>query len=228
MVVLPSIGILDELWMANSFEWLTLMGTDGKFIADSIEDWQHSAMYLAFIASGVVDVIAALIGLPSGTEHGFLGLAFLVEGILLAFHLKGPEIEVIMHLIMALLVFATVIAVAVEAACPHNLFIASMRPMLTIVQGVWWLQMLCMNYPAFDPNEMEGAMMAPVILVVHMLWIALASIVVFLVMRFMHSRALGCDVVGFMPLKNSIDGHARLDGEDGVPSRAVVELSELH
>lgn len=217
--------------MGHSFMWQSLMGTDGKFITDNINKWQHSAMYLAFIASGAVDLIAALVGLPSGTEHGFLGLAFLVEGILLVFHLKGPEIEVIMHLITALLVFATVIAVAAETACPYNLFVASMRPMLTIVQGVWWIQMaymMFMSYPAYDPDEMGGAMMTPVILVVHMLWVAIASIAVLLVMRFVYSRALGRDVVGFMPLKNSIDanGNARLDEEDGVPSRAV-ELSGL-
>ena len=67
---------------------------NGIFNSDNLNDWQHSCMYLAFMISGVVDLLGHRRRLPVGTEQCFLALAFLVEGILLGFHLKGPDFEV--------------------------------------------------------------------------------------------------------------------------------------
>lgn len=67
---------------------------NGIFNSDNLNDWQHSCMYLAFMISGVVDLLGHRRRLPAGTEQCFLALAFLVEGILLGFHLKGPDFEV--------------------------------------------------------------------------------------------------------------------------------------
>jgi len=50
----------------------TLHGDDGRFIVDNINEWQHSAMYLAFLISGVVDLVgfyAPQGTLPPGTEQ---------------------------------------------------------------------------------------------------------------------------------------------------------------
>ncbi len=89
--------------------------------------------------------------------------------------------------------------------------------------------MMFMSYPAYDPDEMGGAMMTPVIFVVHILWVALASISTFLVMRFVYSRVLGRDI-GFMPLKASIDGNGTLEADqlDAPPSHRVVEMSGMY
>lgn len=224
-VILPSIGILGELWLGHS-SWMTLLGADGKFVVDNINVWQHAAMYLAFVVSGAVDMLGHFAGLPSGAERGFLGLAFLIEGLLLAFHLKGPEIEVTMHLIVALLVFATVASIAVEAAAPRSLMVATVRPAVTVLQGVWWIQMAYMMFlsnPAFDPDEMGGVMMTPVILVTHMLWVAVGTLFLLLIMRFMYSKFLGREVA-FAPLK-STEGNGRLnDLEDG---EGILELTDL-
>ena len=49
-----------------------LHGPDGMFIVDNINEWQHSAMYLAFLISGVVDLVgfyAPKGTLPPGTEQ---------------------------------------------------------------------------------------------------------------------------------------------------------------
>ena len=49
-----------------------LHGSDGRFIVDNINEWQHSAMYLAFLISGVVDLVgfyAPKGTLPPGTEQ---------------------------------------------------------------------------------------------------------------------------------------------------------------
>ena len=48
------------------------MGPDGRFIVGNINEWQHSAMYFAFMLSGAAD-LAGYYGpptlLPDGTEH---------------------------------------------------------------------------------------------------------------------------------------------------------------
>lgn len=100
-VLLPSIGALGELWLGHE-SWRSLYASDGKFFVDNLNDWQHSLMYLCFILSGGVDLLGHYAGLPAAMEHTFLGLAFLGELLLLAFHLKGPAIEVELHLILAL------------------------------------------------------------------------------------------------------------------------------
>ena len=50
----------------------TLHGADGRFIVDNINEWQHSAMYLAFLISGAVDLVGFYAPpgtLPPGTEQ---------------------------------------------------------------------------------------------------------------------------------------------------------------
>lgn len=79
-----------------------LYASDGKFVVDHINDWQHSSMYSAFILSGAIDLATRSGRLPAGLDTAGLGLCFLTEGLLLVFHLKGPSIEVIVHLILVI------------------------------------------------------------------------------------------------------------------------------
>ena len=49
-----------------------LYAEDGRFEVGNIQDWQHSAMYMAFLLSGVVDLVAYKLPegvLPDGIEH---------------------------------------------------------------------------------------------------------------------------------------------------------------
>ena len=46
--------------------------------------------------------------------QGFLGTAFLVEGILFAFHLKGSSLDKSLHVLLVLLVFAAALACYAE------------------------------------------------------------------------------------------------------------------
>lgn len=87
--------------------------------------------------------------------------------------------QVMVHLILVLQVFATVVAMAAEGCRPGSVVVATLRPALTLLQGVWWVQTAYIMYtanPAYDPDEMGATMMAPVMLVVHMLWVALFCI----------------------------------------------------
>lgn len=56
------------------------------------------------------------------------------------FHLKGPPVEVLVHLILVLIVFSTVLAILAEIARPAGVLAAAARPWLTVLQGAWWLQ----------------------------------------------------------------------------------------
>jgi hypothetical protein len=178
-ITLPFFGVLGELWLGHE-SWRTLHAPDGKFVTDNINDWQHSTMYSTFMTSGAVDLIGHFLDAPPGTERAFLGLAYLSQFLLLVFHLKGPPIEIMVHLILALQVGSTVVAICVEAASPRSIVVATLRPVLTLLQGVWWIQTAYIMYvsdPAFDPEEMGGTMMTPVLLVAHMLWVSFASLI---------------------------------------------------
>ena len=61
----------------------------------------HSAAHCAFPAPSPPPCPRCL------ALQAFLSLAFLSEGLLLVFHLKGPRVEIMVHLILVLQVFAT-------------------------------------------------------------------------------------------------------------------------
>lgn len=49
-----------------------LYAEDGRFEVGNIQDWQHSAMYAAFLLSGLVDLLGHTLPdgtLPEGVEH---------------------------------------------------------------------------------------------------------------------------------------------------------------
>lgn len=46
-----------------------LYGEDGRFVEHDLVDWQHSAMYLAFLLSGIVDLLCHYADMPSGIDH---------------------------------------------------------------------------------------------------------------------------------------------------------------
>ena len=48
-----------------------LYAENGRFEIGNLQDWQHSAMYAAFLLSGVVDLLGWGLqdALPDGSEH---------------------------------------------------------------------------------------------------------------------------------------------------------------
>lgn len=195
-MLLPFLGILGELWLGHP-SWRNLKEPDGKFVVDNINDWQHSAMYLAFITSGTIDLLSTMTKLPYGTDRAFIGLAFLVQGILLVFHLKGPSVEIILHLILVLIIFSTVIAIIAEGCAPRSLLIGSIRPYAVLLQGVWWIHLAHMMYrsnQAWNPFYMGSAMMAPAAFVLDMLWVAVFSVLVLICMRILFVKLTGQEI----------------------------------
>lgn len=247
-MVLPFFGALGELWLGHE-SWRRLIAEDGKFVVDNINDWQHSTMYLAFIISGFMDLVGFYSYLPVDGELGFLCLAFLSQGLLLVFHLKGPTIEILVHLILVLQVFATVVAILAEGCHKKNIIFASLRPILTLLQGIWWIQVAFIMFtadPAYDPDYMGGSMMVPAVFVFHLLWVSAAAMIcafsdflarysllffshlnshilyciaVLLLMRSVYSRAYGREI-------SFVSRQPRIDMDD--TSGAIdLELSSL-
>jgi Family of unknown function (DUF716) len=73
-------------------------------------------------------------------------LAFLVEGLLLVFHLKGSPLEILLHKILVITIFITVLVMFLEIVYPRSVLLAVARSQLVLLQGVWWLQMARMMY----------------------------------------------------------------------------------
>ena len=46
-----------------------LYESDGRFTEHHIQDWQHSAMYLAFLLAGFVDLMSHYTALPVGLDQ---------------------------------------------------------------------------------------------------------------------------------------------------------------
>ena len=42
---------------------------DGHFTEHHLQDWQHSAMYLAFMLAGFIDLMAYYTQLPAGIDQ---------------------------------------------------------------------------------------------------------------------------------------------------------------
>lgn len=72
--------------------------------------------------------------------QGFLGVAFMVEGLLFAFHLKGTALDWKLHLLLVLVVFCVSLACFAEIANPNSLLLTTVRAQLTLLQGLWFYQ----------------------------------------------------------------------------------------
>ena len=67
-------------------------------------------------------------------------MAFVVEGLLFAFHLEGSELNWKAHLLLVLTIFAAVGAILGEIAAPGNVLLGLGRAQLVMLQGVWFMQ----------------------------------------------------------------------------------------
>ena len=121
--------------------------------------------------------------------QAFLGLAFVVEGLLLVFHLKGNAIEVQVHLLLVLLIAACAIVVFLEAAIPSSVMLSFARCFFVALQGTWFCQagrVLFLHNPAWDYSEdyMGGLMFLPVLFVTHMMVVSLGMLCLYLLVAY--------------------------------------------
>lgn len=87
----------------------------------------------------------------SGVQ-GCLGVAFVVEGMLFAFHLEGSELNWKAHLLLVLTIFAAVGAILGEIAAPGNVLLGLARAQLVMLQGVWFMQIAKLLFEGLAPT----------------------------------------------------------------------------
>lgn len=169
--------------------------------------------------------------------QAFLALAFVVEGLLLGFHLKGTPLDVRVHLLLVLLVAAGAAAVLAEAARPASVLRACARSYAVLLQGLWWCQagrILFLRNPAWAYSEdyLGGVMFLPVAFVAHLLAAALGLLLVYVLVAYnMAGRALGQR--GIEAIERANDGQAQpqrlaLHDLSGKGERAGLLRSSLY
>ena len=69
-----------------------------------------------------------------------LGVAFVVEGLLLGFHLKGSSLEVVVHKILVITIALSAVIMFAEIRSKGSVLLTVARALLVILQGVWFIQ----------------------------------------------------------------------------------------
>ncbi len=130
-----------------------------------MNNWQHAAMYFAYMISGFVDIVGFYTELPPDSEQvmlisdhllnkytlksaecparapqAALGLAFVTEGLLLGFHLKGAPIEVLVHKILVITIAGSAAVMFAEICCKGSVLLTLARALLVLLQGIWFIQ----------------------------------------------------------------------------------------
>ena len=72
--------------------------------------------------------------------QGALAMAYIVEGLLFAFHLRGDWLDVEIHTLLVITIFLTAAVILAEIQHKSNVLLAAMRAILVIMQGVWFVQ----------------------------------------------------------------------------------------
>lgn len=125
-VVLPFIAVSIELYfdhLKEGFQHLyCVQGTKyaGRFAGDNINNWQHAAIYPAFVLSGLVDLISTKVPVPPGTNHAFLGVAVAIEAFLMGTHEKHEPQDKMVHFLLFVAMLLCLVAVLTELHAPYN------------------------------------------------------------------------------------------------------------
>ncbi|XP_022797096.1 transmembrane protein 45A-like [Stylophora pistillata] len=141
------LGVLGELALHQSW---TLIGNNGEFMEDNINNHSHAAMYCFFGLSGVIDLMMwyGVISLPPMTDYVIMSVCFWIEGFLFYFHLQGhSEISVRLHTILYLVIFITAALFLADVFfTQHQSLFSLMRAVLVAVQGSWFYQIAFVLY----------------------------------------------------------------------------------
>eukprot|EP00798_Chlamydomonas_sp_ICE-L_P019448 gene19448-26109_t len=85
--ILPPVAILTQLWWYDG-SWTPNICPDGTvreghFYPTHISAWANTWVLLAFMMSGLIDMLGRLVELPMHTEHFFTATAFLLQAFIL-------------------------------------------------------------------------------------------------------------------------------------------------
>ena len=162
------LGILLELFPDHEY---ALMDKDGEFIVTHLNNYGHCTMYAFFGLSGAVDLLLwhQKLPLPPGLDYIALATAFLIEGMLFAFHLDGrPQLDVRVHTLLYMIIFATAIITLIEMLWAKNALFSFVRAYLTALQGTWFYQIAFTFYgPKYWKNIPKNVMFLSLALAWH-------------------------------------------------------------
>lgn len=199
------VGIFGELWVGQkSFTYM--YDADGTFNDNHINNWQHAAMYFGYMVAGIVDVAGHFTELPADSSQAALAVAFIVEGLLLGFHLKGSPLEIMVHKILVITIAASAVVMLAEIRYKDNVLLTAARAMLVGLQGIWFIQIgyiMFRHLPQWDPHSMKGTMMAPALYCLDIMLLTLGALGFYLALRLALTRLHGGRLHAHQPLRTS-------------------------
>ena len=150
-VILPGLGIIVEMFFdiwpdaSGNYRLVTFVYTvrydESSEQYVNLDRLYHISLYLAFVISGVVDLLSLLLKLPSCTSQLFLCFALYCQTLLFYSHIPGRRLfnkEV--HLLLLVLIIATAIFATLRMFNPQNLLINSGLAGGMILQGTNLIQ----------------------------------------------------------------------------------------
>ena len=182
-IIFALVGAIAEL---SSGHWT--LYHNGDFVEDNIGNFAHATMFAFFGLTGITEIVLELRtfknALSQSLSHVALCVAFVIEGILFAFHLDDDrsQLDIKAHMILYTIIFASAAAVALEGWLKPSPGAAIARAYLVTLQGTWFFEIAFALYGPNRWNKKNRAsdMLIPIVFAWHVLSIFLAFFVIYL------------------------------------------------
>ncbi|NXM73076.1 TM45B protein, partial [Serilophus lunatus] len=104
--------------------------------------WHYSTIYLFFLLSGVVDMVAhSRLQLPPGLDRLSLALALLFQGLLFCFHdYSDAVLDQHLHSLLAMAIFSGALCALLEVFLRDHIVLEIFRTSSFLLQGSWLWQ----------------------------------------------------------------------------------------
>ena len=208
-ILLPSLGIFVETFLdmqPDAFgHYRLIVFTYRVEYDESSEQYvnlnrlYHISLYLAFVISGVVDLLSLLLNLPSRTSQLFLCFALYCQSLLFYMHIGGRRLfNIRVHQLLLVFVIATAIFSTLRLFNPRNLLINSGLAGGMILQGTNLIQAGSLLYGGrkWNPYSHNNPKFIAAVTTWHLLGTGLLMIFVFVAMRVIlikyKDRVCGC------------------------------------
>lgn len=140
-IVSTVIGILVEEFVSHDIKWNVYnVYTPHGELRDQGK-MQHITMYMAFLLSGIVDLMAQCLTVPKHSSKLFLSLAFFIEGLIFATHIGGRDsYNILTHVLLTIVCFMCVLFSLMRLKTSSNLVVNLGFGNCILLQGTWFIQ----------------------------------------------------------------------------------------
>ena len=239
-VVLPGLGIIAETFFdvqPDGSGHNRLVAVVYVLVYDqpseqyiNLDRLYHISLYLAFLISGVVDLLSLLLKLPSRTSQLFMCFALYCETLLFFAHIPGRRtFNKGIHLLLLLFITATAVFATLRMFNPRNLLINSGLAGAMILQGTNLIQAGSLLYGSrkWNPNGNNNPKFIAAATTWHLLGTGLFMILVFVVMRAILFKC--CNTQGYIRV-NSAERQEKerlIDIETPSDNTTIIEMQDL-